>query len=204
MRLTCSDSVLTQLCHGEAADWSPLPALALFNLFMPRWGWGYDHFCLLRLSLKALIHSVVQSNHLLQELSADQWNSFLNVSSCLVLRQSLIVVRGLNSFTLIGSYGLVILPELWYISSRDKPPDKNISSFLKHCVLNLQCRNLSQEHDTIGEPPKKHGVTGCHKNNRKLCYDFQSSVNSRSLFWGLNLPLPKNPRKVDNLFGTTP
>ena len=37
------------------------------------------------------------------------------------------------------------LPELWYISSRDRPPGKNISSFEKHWVLDLQCRILSQE-----------------------------------------------------------
>ena len=38
-----------------------------------------------------------------------------------------------------------LLPEFWCIASRDKPPEKNISSFKKHCVLDLECRILSQE-----------------------------------------------------------
>ena len=37
-----------------------------------------------------------------------------------------------------------LLPELWSIASRDKPPEKN-SSFQKRCVLNLECRILFQE-----------------------------------------------------------
>ena len=47
---------------------------------------------------------------------------------------------------------------------------KKKSSLQKHCVPNLECRILSHEYDTIGEPKKKkiHGVTGCRENNRKL------------------------------------
>ena len=38
------------------------------------------------------------------------------------------------------------LPQgLWCIASRDKPPENNVSSFEKHCVLDLECRILSQE-----------------------------------------------------------
>ena len=53
---------------------------------------------------------------------------------------------------------------------------KKKSSFQKHCVLNLKCRILSQEHDTIGNKLyiniyiKILGVTGCLENNRKLYY----------------------------------
>ena len=32
---------------------------------------------------------------------------------------------------------------------------KNISSFQKHCVFNLECRILSREHDTISKQTKK-------------------------------------------------
>ena len=39
-------------------------------------------------------------------------------------------------------------------------------------------------------------VTGCHKNTCKLLHGFRSSMNSRSLFQGLNSTLPKNPRKL--------
>ena len=45
-------------------------------------------------------------------------------------------------------------PELWCIASRKKLPEKNISSFQKHCVLNLEYRILSQEHNTISNPNK--------------------------------------------------
>ena len=49
----------------------------------------------------------------------------------------------------------------------------------KNTVFDLECRILSQEHDTIGKQNKTkiHGVTGCHENTRKLSYDFRSSMN---------------------------
>ena len=65
------------------------------------------------------------------------------------------------------------------------------SSFQKHCVPNLECRILSQEHDAN---PKIRGVTGCHKNNCKHCFVFLRFPE----FKGLNSALPKNPRKVNN------
>ena len=75
-----------------------------------------------------------------------------------------------------------LLPELWYIAQKDKPPEKN-DSFQKHCVLNLECRILSPEHDTITKPKtapknknKNHGVTGYHEKNRKLFYDLMTKL----------------------------
>ena len=81
---------------------------------------------------------------------------------------------------------------------------KNISFFQKHCVPNLECRILSQEHDTVGKPKKIHGITGCRENNCKHFLDFRSSMTSGSLSQGLTSALPKYPRKVNNPFGTTP
>ena len=40
--------------------------------------------------------------------------------------------------------GVKTTPGTWYIALRDKPPEKNISSFQKHFVLNLECRILFQ------------------------------------------------------------
>ena len=57
-----------------------------------------------------------------------------------------VVPKGLLTF--LGSlYKEVakLLPELWCIASRDKPQEKMFSSFEKHCVLDLECRILSQE-----------------------------------------------------------
>ena len=44
---------------------------------------------------------------------------------------------------------------LVYHFERQTARKKNISSFQKHSVLNLECRILSQEHDTISKQNKK-------------------------------------------------
>ena len=52
-----------------------------------------------------------------------------------------VVPKGLLTF--LGSLhkGVAkLLPKVWCIASRDKPPEKKKSSFEKHCDLDLECR----------------------------------------------------------------
>ena len=57
-----------------------------------------------------------------------------------------VVPKGLLIFLgIVYKESQKLLPELWCIASRDKPPEKNIASFEKHCFLDLECRILSQE-----------------------------------------------------------
>ena len=66
--------------------------------------------------------------------------------TCCVISMDLYFKRIDNfSFVVFTKKSRKLLPELWCIASRDKPPEKNISSFEKHCVLDLECRILSQE-----------------------------------------------------------
>ena len=83
---------------------------------------------------------------------------------------------------------------------------KNSFFLSKHCVPNLECRILSQEHDAIGIPPPPQSMASLAvtKRSANFFYDFRSSMNFGSLFQGLNSGMPKNPRKVNNTFGTTP
>ena len=49
---------------------------------------------------------------------------------------------------------------------------KNISSFQKHCVINLECRILSQEHDTIGKQTQNKKNPWRHWLSRKQLQTF--------------------------------
>ena len=73
---------------------------------------------------------------------------------------------------------------LVYRFERRTARKKSISSFQKHRVLNLECRILSQEHDTIGKKQKNKTNSmvslAVTKNNRKLFYDFWSSELRKS------------------------
>ena len=97
-----------------------------------------------------------------------------------------------------------LLSELWYISLRETNPQEKIFLPCKNTVLNLEkeCRilsgNMTKSVNKQKKTKKFYGVTGCHE-NCKLFYDFWSSMNSGSLFHGLNSALPKNPRKVTPL-----
>ena len=80
---------------------------------------------------------------------------------------------------------------------------KKKASLKKHFVLNSECRILSQEHDTVGKPQNSMASLAVTKTTANYLYDFRSSMNSGSLFQGLNSALPENPRKVNKPFGTT-
>ena len=98
-----------------------------------------DNISWLAATLLFFLHSLLSSiSH--QQRQKDwfhNWRTFLWSGSKRVASFSLIVFTKKSQ---------KLLPELWCIASKDKPPDrKNISSFEKHCVLNLEYRILSQE-----------------------------------------------------------